>query len=64
MRYLLFGTGEYYERYKKWIEGEDIIALLDNSLDKQGTVIDGIWVISPEEAVKLSFDAVVIPNTD
>lgn len=60
MKYLIFGTGEYYIRYKKWFENEYIIALLDNAPDKQGTYIDGIAVISPEEGVKLDYDAVMI----
>lgn len=60
MKYLLFGTGEYYSRYKKWFAKEDIVALLDNSSDKQGTYIDGIEVTSPEQGVKYNYDAVMI----
>lgn len=60
MKFLLFGTGDYYERYKKWIDKKDILALLDNSPKKQNTVIDGIRVLSPEEGVKLSADVIVI----
>lgn len=60
MKYLLFGTGEYYNRYKHWFVPKDIVALLDNSPDKQGKVIDGIRVLSPEEGSRLKFDAVVV----
>lgn len=60
MRFLLFGTGDYYERYKKWFRKEDVVALLDNSLDKQNTTIDGFQVLSPQEGVRLPFDAIVI----
>lgn len=60
MKYLLFGTGEYYQRYKKWFDKNDITALLDNSKDKQGAYIDGIKVYSPQEGVKLAYDAIVI----
>ncbi|MCM1264028.1 MAG: glycosyltransferase family 4 protein [Butyrivibrio sp.] len=60
MKYLLFGTGEYYTRYKKWFAKEDVTALLDNAPDKQGTYIDGIAVVSPEEGIKLDYDAVMI----
>lgn len=60
MNYLIFGTGEYYQRYKKWIRKEDILALLDNAPEKQGKEIDGIRVISPEEGSALPFDAVII----
>ncbi len=60
MRYLLFGTGEYYKRYRKWFEYEDILALLDNSVEKQNTYIDGIKVLPPEEGIGLPYDRVVI----
>lgn len=57
---LLFGTGDYYNRYKKWFPREEITALLDNATDKQNTCIDGIPVVSPEQGIQLSYDAVVI----
>lgn len=60
MKYLLFGTGDYYERYKKWFEKRDIVALLDNSEEKQNTFIDGIRVLSPKEGVKREYDIIVI----
>lgn len=60
MKFLLFGTGDYYRRYKKWFRSEDIAALLDNSAQKQYTIMDGIEVLPPEDGVKLPFDAVVI----
>lgn len=60
MKFLLFGTGDYYERYKKWFRKEDVLALLDNSPSKQNTMIDEIKVLSPEEGIKLSFDVIVI----
>ena len=60
MKYLLFGTGEYYKRYRKWFAQNEIAAILDNAEDRQGTTIDGIAVCSPQEGVRLAFDAVVI----
>ena len=60
MKFLLFGTGDYYERYKKWFEKDEITALLDNSSRKQSTLIDGVKVLSPEEGIQLEFDAIVI----
>ena len=60
MKYLLFGTGDYYERYKKWFEPENIVALLDNSPLKQGTFIDGIQVLPPEKGIEKPFDIIVI----
>lgn len=60
MKYLIFGTGDYYERYKKWFDRDDILALLDNSPEKQNTSIDGIKVLSPESGICLAYDAIVI----
>lgn len=60
MKYLLFGTGDYYERYKKWFASDEVVALLDNSELKQGTYIDGIQVLSPAQGVVLNYDAIII----
>lgn len=60
MRILLFGTGDYYNRYKKWFEDQNVIALLDNSEYKQHTMIDGLEVLPPEEGIKLEYDVIVI----
>jgi len=60
MRVLLFGTGEYYNRYKIWFEKEKVVALIDNSESKQGSYIDGIYVVSPAQASKMEFDAIFI----
>lgn len=60
IKFLLFGTGDYYERYKKWFSHEDVLALLDNSPAKQNSMIDEIKVLSPAEGVRLSFDVIVI----
>lgn len=60
MKVLLFGTGDYYERFKKWFVKEEVLALLDNSPAKQNTEIDGVPVVSPQEGVKIPFDCIVI----
>ncbi len=60
MKYILFGTGEYYQRYKKWFDREEVICLADNSAEKQHTMMDGIAVCSPEEAVGSTYDYIVI----
>lgn len=60
MKVLLFGTGDYYNRYKKWFEGQEILALLDNSHQKQHTLIDGLEVLPPQEGIRLNYDVVVI----
>lgn len=60
MKYLIFGTGDYYNRYKKWFAKEDVVALLDNAPNKQNTYLDGIQILSPQQGVQLSYDAVVV----
>lgn len=60
IKFLIFGTGDYYERYKKWFTGKTVLALLDNSPQKQHRRLDGRRVLPPEEGVRLPFDVVVI----
>ena len=60
MKILIFGAGDYYERYKKWLAQEEILALMDNSPQKQGTEVDGLKVMSPKEAVELPYEKIVI----
>lgn len=60
MKFLLFGTGDYYNRYKKWFKKQEVVALLDNSEQKHHTVIDGKEVVLPEEGVRLDYDIVII----
>lgn len=60
MKILLFGTGDYYRKYKKWFRTDDIVALVDNNPNKSGTDLDGFAVYLPEDAVKLEYDLIVI----
>lgn len=60
MKYLLFGTGDYYERYKKWFPKESVLALMDNSPKKQGIKIDGLSVMAPKDALRHPYDRIVI----
>ncbi|MDE6603814.1 MAG: glycosyltransferase family 4 protein [Lachnospiraceae bacterium] len=60
MKLLVFGTGDYYQRYKKWLVHQDVVALLDNSPIKQNTLLEGKEVLSPQNGICREFDAVVI----
>lgn len=60
MKYLIFGTGDYYQRYKKWFNNDEIVALIDNSEEKQHKLIDGIEVLSPSEGIILEYDKIII----
>ncbi len=59
-KYVLFGTGDYYKRYKLWLEQRNVVALLDNSVLKQDTYINGVPVISPQKINSIAYDVVVI----
>ena len=59
-KYVLFGTGDYYKRFRHHFADKNVVAILDNDAKKQGTEIDGHPVIAPESLVGLDFDAVVI----
>ena len=60
MKFLLFGTGDYYNRYKIWFVNHETVALLDNSLQKQHTTMDGVEILSPEKGIKLEYDKIII----
>jgi len=60
MKYIIFGTGEYYKRYKRWFLDRDVVVLLDNDTKKQGKIMDGHLIIPPERITKYEYDAVVI----
>lgn len=60
MKCLLFGTGDYYRKYKDWFKKEDVLGLIDNDESRQGQMLDGYEVYPPEEAVRLPFDCIVV----
>lgn len=60
MRFVLFGTGDYYKRFRHWFADRNVVAILDNDAKKQGTEMDGHPVIAPENLVDIDYDAVVI----
>lgn len=60
MKIVLFGTGDYYNKYKKWFIPDDIVALLDNNPDKAGMVLDGHSVIQPMKIRNLYYDYIII----
>ena len=60
LKFVLFGTGDYYNRYHHFFHEQDVVAVLDNNAKKQGTYIDGWPIASPEKIQEFNFDAVVI----
>ncbi len=41
MKLVIFGTGNYYKQYKKYFSKDEILYLVDNDEQKQGTMLDG-----------------------
>ncbi len=60
MKIYIFGTGYHYRRILKYMNEDDILALIDNDKEKQNTFINGKKVISPEKANFELCDFVVI----
>lgn len=60
MDVLVFGTGRIYQRYKKYLSSVNVCALLDNSVAKHNTSIDGIPVCAPSSLEKYKYDYIVI----
>lgn len=61
MKVFIFGTGEYYQRYKKdFLDDIYIVGFLDNNKEKQGIFVDGIEVFAPEEVLEKECDFVFL----
>lgn len=60
MKYVIFGTGDYYNRFKHWFENREVVAILDNDPKKQGTELDGRQIISPSDIAGIDYDAIVV----
>ena len=61
MKFLVFGTGKYYQNRKKRMAScVDIIAFIDNNPLLQGTYIENVPVISPNDIKKFSYDAILL----
>lgn len=60
MDIILFGTGDYYMKYKKWFKNHRILALFDNDERKQDQFLDGIKIVSPTKVLKYHFEAIFL----
>lgn len=59
-KYILFGTGDYYKRFRRWFDEKDVVAILDNDVNKQGCLLDGSPVVAPSSIADYVYDVVVI----
>ncbi|MCR5416424.1 MAG: glycosyltransferase family 4 protein [Pseudobutyrivibrio sp.] len=60
MKIIIIGVGEYYKRYKSYISDDDIVAIADNDIAKQGSIVDGFTVLSVEMAIRKKYDKILI----
>ena len=56
MKIVVFGTGNYFDRYFKYIEKFDTVIVVDNNVIKQGTIIKGYLIESPEILNEIAID--------
>lgn len=59
-RIIIFGTGKYYNQRKEYLKDVEIIVFLDNDINKQGKLLDGVKIISPEEVVNYCYDYIIL----
>lgn len=60
-RIVIFGTGKVYDQWKNRIKKDmDIIAFLDNNIEKIGTALDNIPIYHPCEINHLTYDYIFI----
>lgn len=64
MRKIIYGLGMRFEEYliSSDYNIEDIVAFADKSKDKQGEIIDGIVVVSPEELTDIEYDVILVSS--
>ena len=60
MDVVLFGTGKYYEKYKKCFANVNVTALIDNDPCKQNTKLDGVQIHSAGSIKELQYDQIYL----
>lgn len=60
MKFIVFGTGLYYQNLKKYIKNEDIVCFVDNATDKQGSMLDGKKILAPQQVDFSKCDYVLV----
>ncbi len=60
MKVILFGLGNYYGRFRKYFNDNDIVVLCDNNKERQGEIVDGKLVIAPEKIEQYEYDKIYI----
>lgn len=59
-RVVIFGTGVFYQNRKACIQKKDVVAFIDNDVNRQGKELEGAWVYAPNDIATLEYDYVVL----
>lgn len=59
-RIIVFGTGRFYQGYKKKLNKYEIVGFIDNDICKQGSEIDHKQVYAPDDIKTLEYDYIYI----
>lgn len=60
MKCILWGTGKFYNKFRKLINADDVVFLVDSNSEKAGNIIDGHSVFLPEKIQESDFDYIVV----
>ena len=60
MKFIIWGTGKYFNRYRTFINLSDVVAFVDNNKGKWGTQLDNIPIISPDTLCEYTYDYILI----
>ncbi len=60
MKVILFGTGRFYQIWKHSFDFCEVVALIDNDQNKQGQLLDGHRIESPECISKYEYDYIFV----
>lgn len=60
MRVIIFGTGKLYEKNKQKLSQMDIVAFLDNDIEKRGKCIDGKVIDLPQNIFNYEYEYVLL----
>lgn len=61
MKVLIFGTGNFYKKYKDWFRSDiSIVGFLDNSIKKTGKLLDGKTIYAPCAVHNLKYDFIFL----
>lgn len=60
MDILVYGAGYYYRKYRPFLEQMNIVAIIDNDREKQGTSLDGHRIISVDDGLKNNYEKIFV----